>query len=250
MPRVRTSGRPLLDVLVAVLVVIAGPAAVAGCSTAADHAAPGAASTVAPPSTRVTASTATTQRSTENRTTAGTTGERVVVVGDSITNEGRVEIAAALGGGHRVVIDGRPGLQIAQQQPTAEALAATRPAIAIIELGTNDVVSSRDVSSSVDDMARMVETFAASRCIVLVTVDTGLARAGAPARARILDDSYRALAQGDPRIRLVDVDAIRVASESDPRFVGPFLYDGIHPTAAGHARLAAAYADAISGCGA
>ena len=96
----------------------------------------------------------------------------------------------------------------------------------------------------------MVATFAASRCIVLVTVDSGLPRIGASSRARELGASYRALAANDPRIRLVDVDAIRVASEADPRFVGPFLYDGIHPTAAAHERLAAAYADAIADCGA
>lgn len=193
--------------------------------------------------------TSTTQRSTKIRTTAGTGGDRIVVIGDSITNEGRTELAAMLGVDHRVVIDGHPGYLIALQQPVAIELAATNPSIVVIELGTNDVAFGHPVDVSIVDMERMVSTFLGARCIVLTTVSTGFPNGDEVARARVLDAAYRAIADRDPRVRIVDFDAVIDAANSDPSFIGPFFYDGIHPTASGQERLARATADAVASCG-
>lgn len=202
------------------------------------------------PAAVVPSSTSTTSRSTEFRTTAGSTGPRIVIVGDSITNEGRAELAAALGVDHRVVIDGRPGYRVAQQDDVAAWAASLDPEVVVVELGTNDVLSGHDLERSTDDLRRLVGRFAGSSCVVLVTVATDLPSAGAEARARRFNRSIDEIAAADPgRIRVVDVDAVVRAAQSDPGFVGPFTYDGVHPTAAGHARLAAAQAGAVSGCG-
>ena len=182
------------------------------------------------------------------RTESGTGDALLVVVGDSITNEGRVEIAARFDRDRRVVIDGRPGYLIGAQQPTAVALAAMGPSAVIIALGTNDAVYAHDPVASAGDLRRLVDTFGSVSCIVLVTVNTRLPRAGAPARALALNEAIRSLAAGDPRLRVVDVDRVAADAESDAGFVAPFLYDGVHPTAAGQARLAAAYAAAVASC--
>jgi lysophospholipase L1-like esterase len=184
------------------------------------------------------------------RTRAGTATDRLVVVGDSITNEGRDQLLAAFVGRFEVVLEGRPGHVVSELQDAAEELAVPPPAVAIIELGTNDVSYGIDTTRSAGDLRRMVDTFAATPCVVLVTVDEGLPVSGARARASALNTAIRSIVAGDPaRLRLVDMTAVVDAAEADPAFGGSFHYDGIHPRAAGQARLAAAYAATVATCG-
>lgn len=192
--------------------------------------------------------TSTTTRGTDYRTTAGGSGELLVVIGDSITNEGRIEIADVFGRERQVVIDGRPGFLIGEQLATASSLASMRPQIAIINLGTNDAVFAHDSMESVADLRRLVGAFGSARCIVLMTVNTHLPRPGASARAGAINDEVRTIAASDRRVRVIDLDALVEAAESDADFMAPFMYDSIHPTAAGQSRIAAAYVSAVATC--
>jgi len=184
------------------------------------------------------------------RTRAGTATDRLVVVGDSITNEGRDQLLAAFVGRYAVVIEGRPGHVVSELQDAADELAVQPPAVAVIELGTNDVSYRIETTRSASDLRRMVDTFSATPCVVLVTVDEGLPVSGARARASALNAAIRSIVESDPvRLRLVDMTGLVNATEADPAFGGSFHYDGIHPSAAGQARLAAAYAAAVATCG-
>lgn len=184
------------------------------------------------------------------RTRAGTADERLVVVGDSITNEGRDQLLAAFVGRYEVVLEGRPGHVVSELQDAADELAVPPPAVAIIELGTNDVSYRIETTRSAGDLRRMVDTFSATPCVVLVTVDEGLPVSGARARASALNAAIRAIVVSDPaRLRLVDMTGLVNATEADPAFGGSFHYDGIHPSAAGQTRLVAAYAAAVATCG-
>lgn len=183
------------------------------------------------------------------RTRAGTATDRLVVVGDSITNEGRDQVLAAFVGRYSVILEGRPGHVVSEVQDAAEELAVPPPAVAIIELGTNDVSYRIETTRSAEDLRRMVDTFAGTPCVVLVTVDEGLPVPGARARASAFNAAVRSIVESDPaRLRLVDMTAVVDAAEADPSFGGPFHYDGIHPGAAGQTRLAAAYLAAVATC--
>lgn len=184
------------------------------------------------------------------RTRAGTATERLVVVGDSITNEGRDQLLAAFVGRYTVVVEGRPGHVVSELQDAADELAVPPPTVVIIELGTNDVSYRIETTRSADDLRRMVDTFAAAPCVVLVTVDEGLPVSGARARASAFNAAVRSIAASDPaRLRVVDMTALVDAAEADPALGGSFHYDGIHPGAAGQTRLAAAYAAVVDTCG-
>lgn len=228
------------------MVAMVVTASVASCSsTSTDTSMSGSASTVT-----TTPGTAGRRVDSGFRTQAGTAADRLVVVGDSITNEGRDQLLAAFVGRYEVVLEGRPGHVVAELQDAADELAVPPPAVAIIELGTNDVSYRIETTRSATDLRRMVDTFAATPCVVLVTVDEGLPGAGARARASALDTAIRSIVASDPaRLRLVDMTAVVDAAEADPAFGGSFHYDGIHPTPAGQTRLAAAYVAAVATCG-
>jgi len=180
-------------------------------------------------------------------TTAGVGPESLVVIGDSITNEGRDQLLEVFADRYRVVLDGRPGHVVAELQDAADDLASPVPSVAIIELGTNDVTSGRDLARSALDLRRMVAALGEVPCLVLVTVDEGLPRQAT--RARTINAAIRSIAASDPqRIRIVDVGAVIDAAEADPTFRGPFHYDGVHPSVEGQTRLAAAYAEIVASC--
>lgn len=170
------------------------------------------------------------------------------MVGDSITNEGRIEIATTFDRDREVVIDGRPGRLIGEQLTAASELDAMRPAIVIVNLGTNDAVFAHDPAESASDLRRMVGVFDEARCIVMMTVNGRLPRSGAPMRALAINETIRSIAAEDRRIRIVDLDELVLSTASDPTFDPPFFYDDIHPTAAGQARIATAYAAAVASC--
>ena len=216
--------------------------------TATDSSSSTVGSTAATSTTAVSGPT-TTARLATYRTAAGSGDRLLVVVGDSITDEGRAQVTDALAIGRRVIVDGHPGSTIAEQQGAADSLAAQSPSIAVIELGTNDVLRGSDLTSSAVNYGRIVGSWPMASCVVLVTIDPNLDRPGATARANEFNRTITTVAASDPsRYRLVDVEAVEREAAADPTFTGPFLYDGVHPTAAAHVRLAAAYQRAVDGC--
>ena len=241
-------GRPRRDRCdrrVAAVLALVVAVSMAACSTTA-----GSGSTSTTPDATEGSTTAGRRVDSGFRTRAGSAPDRLVVVGDSITNEGRDQLLEAFAARFAVVIEGRPGHVVSELQDAADELSVPPPAVVIIELGTNDVSYRIDTDRSAGDLRRMVDTFAATPCVVLVTVDEGLPMSGARARASALNAAVRSIVDADPaRLRLVDMTAVVDAAEADPAFGGSFHRDGIHPVAAGQTRLAAAYDGAVATCG-
>lgn len=183
--------------------------------------------------------------------TSGVADDRmtVVVIGDSITEQGRSIIENLLGVDREVIVDGRSGYRVGQQISAAAELALGPVDQVIIELGTNDVMQGWDLDGSAEDLAYMVGLFPGAQCIHLVLVSESMpSRQGdAQARARLMNAFIREIAKDDPRIGLVDVPSVIERFEAiDPG--EPFTTDGVHPTERGQEALVSAYERAVAAC--
>lgn len=175
--------------------------------------------------------------------------EVVVVIGDSITHLGQAVIEAELGSDREVIVDGRSGFRVDQQQPSAERMASGPADQVIIELGTNDVMQGWDPGRSANELGHMVGLFSQARCIHLVMINESMPSAAGEARsrARRLNVMMKEIALGDPRINLIDVPTIMQNYEAaDPD--EPFTFDGVHPTEQGQVVLVDAYGEALDAC--
>lgn len=140
-------------------------------------------------------------------------------------------------------VRGKKTREIRDQQ--LDRALAMRPDLVTLFAGTNDIVSRRvDLSGVAADLAAMMAAIRSSGANLLTFTMPDLApvmplaRRLAP-RLEALNDSIRAAAAQSGAL-LVDFALHPVAS--DPRLWSP---DRLHANAAGHARIAAALADAL-----
>lgn len=140
-------------------------------------------------------------------------------------------------------VRGKKTREIRDQQ--LERALAMRPDLVTLFAGTNDIVSRRvDLSAVAADLATMMAAIRGSGATLLTFTMPDLApvmplaRRLAP-RLEALNSAIRAAAEQSGAL-LVDFAGNPVAS--DPRLWSP---DRLHANAAGHARIAAALADAL-----
>ncbi|WP_208026775.1 SGNH/GDSL hydrolase family protein [Rhabdothermincola sediminis] len=173
---------------------------------------------------------------------------RVLILGDSITDRGQRALRAELGAAYDLSIDGKASFRIDQQLPSAQRW-STRPfSQVVINLGTNDADQGWPPAESAAALTEMVGLFPDATCIHLVTINERPPdlHGGEPARAaKALNEHIRELSVSDPRVRMVDFDAIlrRLSAEG----FEPTL-DGIHPTDETHELLAQAIAESLDAC--
>lgn len=156
-----------------------------------------------------------------------TSNQSVYVVGDSITYLSEAPISADLSNaGYQTTISATPGVKIGQSQAEITALAQNQPYAWIIELGTNDA----GAQDTVWPQQFLAEWSAVSRasCVLYVTVSP---RAGPVAQQ--IDASIRNLAKTHANVHVLDWGNIEY---QNPSWASG---DGIHPTPAGQAALAA-----------
>jgi lysophospholipase L1-like esterase len=156
-----------------------------------------------------------------------TSNQSVYVVGDSITYLSEAPISADLSNaGYQPTISATPGVKIGQSEDKIAALAQSQPYAWIIELGTNDA-GARDTVWPQQFLAEWSAISPAS-CVLYVTVSP---RAGAVAQQ--INASIQKLAQTQHNVHVLDWGNIEY---QNPGWVSG---DGIHPTTAGQAALAA-----------
>lgn len=163
-------------------------------------------------------------------------GRRVVVVGDSITELSRDAIVAALEDRAEVRVDGFSGRRIAGVLPHLADAVATSPDVAVVNLGTNDMLDEHEAFGP--DLDRMLGLAGRVPCAVVVTIHDGVHE---PVDANIgtaINEHLRAAA-ATGSIHLVDWNA---AVHRDPGLV---VDDGIHPNTRGQRWIADAIRDAI-----
>lgn len=178
-------------------------------------------------------------------------GDRVAVVGDSITALGEPELVGQLGSDHDLTVDGDFGARIADRLPAIEDLAAEGPDQVVVNLGTNDAAAGTPVDRVELAIEEALSALDDVECVHVVTVAERLSDRGTSvARQAALVNEILAEAAGrHPNAHVVDWGAAQGAAairRDDPMAL---LSDGVHPDAEGQRVLAEAYARAIDGCG-
>jgi hypothetical protein len=162
-----------------------------------------------------------------------TTNPTVYVVGDSITYLSEADISADLSNaGYQANISATPGVKIGQSLANITTLAQHQPWAWIIELGTDDA----GAHDTVWPEPFLAEWSAVSpaKCVIYVTVSP---RSGPVAQQ--IDASMQQLAEAHSNVHLLDWGTIEY---QNPSWVSA---DGIHPTPAGQAALAALETQAL-----
>jgi hypothetical protein len=151
----------------------------------------------------------------------------VYVVGDSITALSQTAITQALASaGYDPTVTAAPGVKIGQAQANMSSLARNEPWAWIIELGTNDAAA----SDAIWPLPFLSEwsLMSSSPCVIYVTVSPRAGLVGAAINA-----SMTKLAASRRNVHILDWGRMEY---QNPAWVS---VDGIHPTPAGEAMLAA-----------
>lgn len=178
-------------------------------------------------------------------------GDRVAVVGDSITFVTTGKLFEEFEGNYDVIGDARLGARLSDMMPTAKELAAQSPRQVIIDLGTNDVLRDTPIEEAAATLREMVGLFESAKCIHVVNINTRMTSDGQPVPepARALNEHIEAIAAEDGRIDIIDWDGMVAASATDEFPAGTYIADTVHPSEEGQRALAGAMADALDRCG-
>ena len=133
--------------------------------------------------------------------------------------------------------EGHPGYRIDQITAGADAwLAAARPDVVLLNVGTNDTLQDADLPGAPARMRDLLDRIAAARPTATVVVSTLVPSGNATndSRARAFNAQLPAVVAGrvaaGQRVRLVDLTSTLTAAD-----IGP---DTIHPTDGGYAKIA------------
>ena len=177
-------------------------------------------------------------------------GDRVAVVGDSITSIGEQQLK--ISAGNDFVIESRSefGATVEAQMPEATELAATDPKQVIINLGTNDALLGVPLDQTMASLKTMVGLFPDAECIHFVTVNEDLDQAGNRPTEEVaaFNEALLKMAAELDRGEVVRWDEIAHGSLRESRPQG-LTTDGVHPDPAGQRELADAEVHALQRCG-
>lgn len=181
-------------------------------------------------------------------------GERVAVLGDSITALDQEALTEDLGDEYRLSISGNFGKTAEQVLPEARELSERSFAQVIINLGTNDVLQGRSAAEAVDTIARQAEMFDSARCVHVVTVNEHMVnqRTGrfTGDLAESFNEALRSYARDHDRVSVIDWNEVasQHLNDSEPP-TSSLTSDSIHPTESGNSELNDLYRQALSDCG-
>lgn len=175
----------------------------------------------------------------------------VVLIGDSITANLERVARDELSDDWALTVDGEPGFLAGQQVTTAENASRFPFRQAVVNLGTNDAMTSdHDLGETIASLERIVVALQDVPCVHLVTVSEAMVNGSddAGARARTVNDAIRSLAARYANVSVVEWAAI---VEREQRARGePITTDTVHPDEVGNELLARAYGDALAACSA
>jgi lysophospholipase L1-like esterase len=178
-------------------------------------------------------------------------GDRVAVVGDSITFLTTGKLFEEFEGNYDVIGDAVLGARLSDMMPTAKELAAQSPRQVIIDLGTNDVLKSTPIEEAAGTLREMIGLFDSAKCIHVVNINTRMTMDGQPVPepARALNEHIEKIASEDGRIDVIDWDGMVAGSVTDEFPAGTYIADTVHPSDEGGRALAGAMANALDRCG-
>jgi hypothetical protein len=179
------------------------------------------------------------------------TGDRLAVIGDSITEMSHDAIHRQLDGAYYVSVDGRPGFTISEQLPVAAVYSQQHPApdVIVVNLGTNDAMLGTTLGDATNDLADVTANFPRARCVVLTTVNANTMGVTFNDWANAFNFwTIFGMAGADARVRIADWNTSVHAYYEAGQPQGDLTYDLVHPTPLGQERLSTLVADTVASC--
>lgn len=185
---------------------------------------------------------------------SGSSGDRVAVVGDSITSLDQNEIQTQIGADHEVEVTGNFGDTIAQSMPGAEVVASNDYDQVIINLGTNDVIGRLPIDQSMSSLQQMIALFPTAKCVHLVDINEHMIdlRDGSSLteQATAFNAALQDLADSEGRLSIIDWSSVTADTLNDKSpATSTLTKDSIHPTPEGYTKLLDLYQKALDSCG-
>jgi hypothetical protein len=174
--------------------------------------------------------------------------ERVLMVGDSITDQSRSGFIGALPSDDSVDIEAVPGRRFAEMLPFATRAAQSRPDEVVVNLGSNDVLLGETDASTNQAMDSMFGLFTTTPCVTLVTVNEHFVfGSDQAAHARRINDRLRTAATRWGW-SIVDWNKMVEDYEAAGSPKGKITFDSVHPSDVGKPMLVDAVRDSLSRC--
>ena len=165
-------------------------------------------------------------------------GDRVLVVGDSVTVLSREQLGEELDWADDLDIRATKGLRSDELLPGARAGVEAGPSSAVWLPGYNDVLQDRVEQAPIDEMMDLADEVP---CSVWLTLPTDGVYPAAVAQR--WNERVRAAAEGRDDLHVVD-DWERLV-ENSPEFTFTIEADALHPNADGQAALARVMSDSL-----
>lgn len=165
--------------------------------------------------------------------TGNSSGPRVAIIGDSITQQSVNALHKALDGSSYTSVIGIKHQRIDQMQPAADKYAQMNPDRVVLALGTNNAMQVRPVVESTNDLDRLIATFPQASCVVVVNVSDGTEDMAFNLAAQDLNKAIGRLPSRFPQVRIADWQKERADALAQGEPGGPWTVDTIHLTAIG-----------------
>jgi lysophospholipase L1-like esterase len=177
----------------------------------------------------------------------GVSGQKVGLIGDSITDLSRGPLQQGLGSENHIEIVGKFGARSDQVLPDVNVIAASHPAAAIINIGTNDALQQVPPEQLAANVQRILDELQDVPCRYLVAINEGITDkatgASRQAQAQALNEQLRSLGE-ENRIDVIDWNHTIAANGGN----AAVTFDTVHLSTKGVVLLAKTYKDALANC--
>jgi len=174
--------------------------------------------------------------------------DKVGLIGDSITDLSREPLTQALGEDRVVEIVGKFGARSDQVIEDVKVIAASEPAAAIINIGTNDALQQVPAAQTAANIQQILDLLGDVGCRYLVQINTGITAtatgAARQAEAAAVNDQLAQLAELNDGVEVLDWNRTIADNGGNPAIT----YDTVHLSEKGVVLMADAYRQALDDC--
>ena len=174
--------------------------------------------------------------------------DKVGLIGDSITDLSREPLTQALGEDRVVEIVGKFGARSDQVIEDVKVIAASEPAAAIINIGTNDALQQVPAAQTAANIQQILDLLGDVGCRYLVQINTGITDtatgAARQAEAAAVNDQLAQLAELNDGVEVLDWNRTIADNGGNPEIT----YDTVHLSEKGVVLMADAYRQALDDC--
>lgn len=179
------------------------------------------------------------------------TGDRVLVVGDSITVLSEQELDDRAERAERFTVAAANNATSDDLRQVVETFAGEEFEQVVVNLGMNDALNARPFDETTEAFAAILEQFESARCVHLTTLNESVVSFEDPEltdRVQRINAHVRELAATGDNVAIIDWNEALAEQRRDDETDESLLTDTVHPTDAGQELLVSLYLDAVKEC--